>query len=420
MRLLLLGTKPSYSEIENRCISVSNVAYLSLPVVYIIFMMLDIMAYFNSGGLAWDQLIVPIFIVLCLLFLFLNAKHFTLQSRILFLIAWPLALHIIPIVFQNTPSDYYIAFPIGLIFHAVLIQTFFSRRTHPILFYIFLLANLLLMLYFSEFLISNDKNATESNIPFLGSKYYKLDGILYWLLFNFLTFYLQEALDYRDIQIKKRQDQIYVKNDLAGISFWEFKNPMPLSLPKKEQIEWTKNDAILKECNDRYAKYYGYSSSSEVVGKPYYSIHKNDELFDAAIQRAIDKDWTFFIETEETKIDGERIWFLNWLVPSIEGDQLKGLHVTQIDISKQKEAENSNSKMLEDLKEYAFLTSHKLRAPLANILGLSTILESEEDEKISNEVLKMLKTSSEVMDSVIKEMNEILSRNQYDKIVNKE
>ena len=415
LKLLTLGTKPSYHEVENRSISVSSIIYVSLPIVYISFMILDLQVYLNmTSWPQWDQYIVPIFILMCFFFVFLNYKHLSLLSRFTFLLTWPLAMHIIPIIVQDTPSDYYLAFPIGLIFHAIMVQALIRRKRHPILFYLLLTTNFLLTLYFADFLFYFDEDLTSSAIPFVTSRYYHLDEILYWLLFNLIIFYLLEALDFRDSQLKERHDQLYSKNSLAGISFWIFKDPMPTTLSKEEQIIWTKKHFTLNECNDQYAKNYAYNGPQDIIGKSYFELlQKNKSIFNGIIQNALKNNWSFFFETEEINKNGETVWFQNWFVPSIKGSLLTAINITQIDISKQKMAEVAKNNLLKDLEKYAFLNSHQLRAPLANILGITEILNKMKNEENLSNILGLLKTSAQELDDVIHEMNDILSKSNY-------
>ena len=62
------------------------------------------------------------------------------------------------------------------------------------------------------------------------------------------------------------------------------------------------------------------------------------------------------------------------------------------------------------LKEFAFLTSHKLRQPLANILGLIELVKSEsqsrQDVTITIETLRMLTSQ---LDGVVHEMGQVLA-----------
>ena len=75
--------------------------------------------------------------------------------------------------------------------------------------------------------------------------------------------------------------------------------------------------------------------------------------------------------------------------------------------------------LLRDLEDYAFQTSHKIRGPLARMLGLTNlVLEKEIEERELQNFLKMIRMTSEELDKIIVEMNETLSRTAYYKIKN--
>ncbi|MFN4946949.1 MAG: hypothetical protein ACK5FG_09585, partial [Chryseotalea sp.] len=63
------------------------------------------------------------------------------------------------------------------------------------------------------------------------------------------------------------------------------------------------------------------------------------------------------------------------------------------------------------LEEYAFINSHKLRGPVASILGLIHLFEKQliSQDEFSETLLK-LKNSSIKLDRIIAEINEVLNR----------
>ncbi|MBI1183002.1 PAS domain S-box protein [bacterium] len=77
-------------------------------------------------------------------------------------------------------------------------------------------------------------------------------------------------------------------------------------------------------------------------------------------------------------------------------------------ISLKKSLEHKEAQIDQNLKrlsKYSFMNSHKVRAPLSNILGIIQLLRLDQ----STELLDMLERSAEELDQVIHEVNEILS-----------
>lgn len=66
------------------------------------------------------------------------------------------------------------------------------------------------------------------------------------------------------------------------------------------------------------------------------------------------------------------------------------------------------------LEEFAFIVSHNIRAPVANIIGLSEILCDERlSEKDKHEFIKNLHQSIKVFDDTIKHLNSVLQSNKF-------
>lgn len=68
----------------------------------------------------------------------------------------------------------------------------------------------------------------------------------------------------------------------------------------------------------------------------------------------------------------------------------------------------------EKIIQYAFITAHKLRSPLASIMGLVNVMEMEmaEKEKVDELLIMYLKTSSQRLDEIIHEIQNTLEENR--------
>ncbi|MDF1546908.1 MAG: HAMP domain-containing sensor histidine kinase [Bacteroidales bacterium] len=212
--ILEIGTSEQQFVLVKQRIIYFNVILLALPLVYFLFVLIDIKSFIKPLD-TWylDQVGFFIFVFICLLCFYLNHLKWSNISKILFIVSWPLILHIAPIIIQHTPSDYYFAFPIGLIFHSVLIQTIFSRKKSPFLFWTFLVANFILMLNFLKILQYFDTDG-DTELNFLANdEYFVKVVILYWLLFNIFIFLILVSIDKNLLKISNSKNIIEDQKD---------------------------------------------------------------------------------------------------------------------------------------------------------------------------------------------------------------
>jgi PAS domain S-box-containing protein len=94
-----------------------------------------------------------------------------------------------------------------------------------------------------------------------------------------------------------------------------------------------------------------------------------------------------------------------------------GILITTEDITKKVESEEEmkrlNSVLLannKQLEQYAYIVSHNLRAPVANIMGLSDILTSgAADESVRETVMENIHTSAHNLSEILSDLNEIIA-----------
>jgi PAS domain S-box-containing protein len=117
---------------------------------------------------------------------------------------------------------------------------------------------------------------------------------------------------------------------------------------------------------------------------------------------------------------GNYVWTEGVVTNMLENRDVKGIVSNFRDITERKEGELQREKITYDLVErnknleqYAYIVSHNLRGPVANILGVSILLEmdqiSSEDREQS---LGYLFDSARRLDDVIKDLNMILQMRQ--------
>ncbi|MBW0176794.1 PAS domain-containing protein [Sediminibacterium sp.] len=111
--------------------------------------------------------------------------------------------------------------------------------------------------------------------------------------------------------------------------------------------------------------------------------------------------------------DGERVWFLRryYGVFDDSGD-LSGIVIASINITNRKEQEMQIQKHLDALKEIAKIQSHEIRRPVANIIGLTDLMDFKQKTVAENEqILQYLRTSALELDQII---SRIVDKTQFD------
>ncbi len=193
-----------------------NAILIALPIVYTVFVSIDISSYLKPPKLWYfDQFSFIIFISICAISFILNYFNKTTFSKVFFILTWPVIMHIAPIIIQETPSDYYYAFPMGLVFHSLMIQVIFCSIRSGYYFWTLLMFNFIFTIYSVEFLKYFDTDVNSAIGRLAAEEYYILVIILYWLLFNLVVFSLMRIIDNNLLKTLKSKKIIEMqKNEL--------------------------------------------------------------------------------------------------------------------------------------------------------------------------------------------------------------
>ncbi|MGZ3763797.1 MAG: PAS domain S-box protein [Mucilaginibacter sp.] len=147
----------------------------------------------------------------------------------------------------------------------------------------------------------------------------------------------------------------------------------------------------------------------------YFPKH-NIPLIKETIQKVVQKE-TINYETSYDLEDGTVRWYeVRW--ESVEGDQKEnmGFILAFKDVTARKISDLERDRMTaelvqrnKDLEQFTYIVSHNLRAPVANIMGLSNMLNSFDfDLNEAQEIKTALATSINVLDGMIMDLNHIL------------
>ncbi|MGX7668896.1 PAS domain S-box protein [Flavobacterium pedocola] len=171
--------------------------------------------------------------------------------------------------------------------------------------------------------------------------------------------------------------------------------------------------------NPKFAHDLGYTQQELLNLEDYRQILDEGYVPDALVQwrekAAEDIIDDFHIELKYKRKDGNIIWADIYCGETIY-QGTKALLGSFQNITERKRMESERQKMLDemlqrnrDLEQFAYIVSHNLRAPVANIIGISDYMQNTEVEAEEQEEMNSgLRKSVQRLDDVIKDLNNIL------------
>lgn len=133
------------------------------------------------------------------------------------------------------------------------------------------------------------------------------------------------------------------------------------------------------------------------------------ELYDRAFTGKVFKETMFGVRPYEN-------WFEISFYPIYKGEEIIGTACFAKDITEATKNAIEREKMIiqlsqnnKDLKQFAYITSHNLRGPIANLLGLTSLLDNYPiKNKTLNQIHAGIKTAAHRFDETIKDLSTIL------------
>jgi len=123
---------------------------------------------------------------------------------------------------------------------------------------------------------------------------------------------------------------------------WRFQHEQPLdiTLPEDEQVEHLYLYSVLAECNDAFARMYGFRAAADVVGTRLVVFLPPSNAENVAYLRSFIRSGYRLEDAESHEIDryGHSKYFVNNLVGIFERNELVGAWGTQRDVTDQRTA----------------------------------------------------------------------------------
>lgn len=207
-------------------------------------------------------------------------------------------------------------------------------------------------------------------------------------------------------------EKIKARQELEKLSLVASRTNNGVIIADKDwKIEWV---------NEGFTKLMGYSLQEAVGKRPSELLHnhRTDRTAFESMQEKLLNGEPISFEAINKKKSGEEVWVSIDITAVLDeqGEVSRFIEV-QTDITALKEKERELTQLSrdlyrqnKDLQQFTYIVSHNFRAPVANILGLTDLMtQFDKDTEVYDKSLVNLKESVIRLDTVLRDMNTILS-----------
>ncbi len=168
----------------------------------------------------------------------------------------------------------------------------------------------------------------------------------------------------------------FVTNSTEGIYRIELAVPIDISLPVEDQARLAYAYGVIAECNDAFARMYGYERSEDMIG---FGLDRllpvDDPVRWRHLCRVVEAGYSVTDdESAEFDRDGNPVWFSNNFAGVVENGRLLRIWGTQSDISERHRNEQALREADRRKDEFLATLGHELRNPLNPIRSAVELL----------------------------------------------
>jgi PAS domain S-box-containing protein len=196
-------------------------------------------------------------------------------------------------------------------------------------------------------------------------------------------------------------------------------NDLNNALDVSNIVAKTDSRGVLIYVNDKLCDISGYNKT-ELIGNTHNILNsgKQEGKFFRELWATVKKGNIWNGEICNKKKDGTLFWVDSTIVPFLDesGKPSQYICISKDITSRKKtastlkETNEALSRKLQDFRQFAYITSHNLRAPIANILGLiHNLTNAPKDINSWMPYVKNIGKVAEELDVVVQDMNKILS-----------
>jgi len=181
----------------------------------------------------------------------------------------------------------------------------------------------------------------------------------------------------------------------------------------------TDTKGVIIYANDNFCKISKYSRT-ELIGKTHSIINSkvHDEAFFKIMHVTIANGMVWKGEICNMAKDGSIYWVDTTIVPYLDPKTNKPIRYIAIrsDITERKKVEIDKQHMLDELshsnyelKQFSYITTHNLRAPLTNLMSICTLLKTDKiDDPLTLKLIDGFKTSTAHLNDTLNDLINIL------------
>ena len=170
--------------------------------------------------------------------------------------------------------------------------------------------------------------------------------------------------------------------------------------------------------NSAFTDMTGYKADEVIGNSPVMFFgQKSDILEFDKLKTAIQEYKECFIETISYKKNGDEFWVNFSMIPvtNKDGEHSHWISI-QRDVTEEKEREKEREQLIreltqnnKDLKQFSYITSHNLRAPLSNLTGLLNLIDDMSIEDIElKEIITGFSKSTNLLNETINDLVKIV------------